>query len=68
MVTPTIRQAAKKAGIKTAYELHQRAGFSLSLAYALWSNKGEKIAYATINTLCHVFNCEVGDLMRRTKD
>ena len=67
MVKPTIRQAAQKAGIKTAYQLQQRTGLSISLAYALWSNKGERIAYSTIDKLCEVLDCQPGDLMKRTK-
>lgn len=66
MVKPTIRQAAKRAGIKTAYQLQQQGGFSLSMAYALWSNKGEKIAYATLDKLCKVLKCDLADLMKRT--
>lgn len=64
MIKVTIRQAAKQAGIKNAYQLQKRAHISPAVAADLW--KGETLPRLdTLDNLCEVLGCELSDLVQR---
>jgi DNA-binding Xre family transcriptional regulator len=64
MIKVTIRRAAKKAGLTTAYQLQKLAGFSPAVAADLW--RGEKLPrLETLDRLCHVLDCDLPDLIQR---
>jgi putative transcriptional regulator len=58
-----LRKLAKAAGIKNAHQLVKATGFSVSTAYALWTEKAQGIEFATLDKLCQVLNCQPGDLL-----
>ena len=64
MIKVTIRQAARKAGIKNAHQLQKRAGISPTMAAYLW--RGDKLPeLETLDRLCGVLECELSDLIHR---
>lgn len=64
MIKVTIRQAARKVGIKNAYQLQKLAGLSPAVAADLW--RGEKSPkLETLDHLCGVLECELWDLIQR---
>ena len=64
MIKVTIRQAAKRAGLTTAYQLQKAAGLSPAVAADLW--RGEKTPrLETLDRLCDVLGCELADLIHR---
>lgn len=64
MIKVTIRQAARRVGIKNAYQLQERAGISPTMAAYLWrGNKLPKLE--TLDMLCEVLECELADLITR---
>lgn len=60
-----LRERAKAAGIINAHQLVKATGFSVSTAYALWSEKAQGIEFATLDKLCDVLQCQPGDLIQR---
>jgi DNA-binding Xre family transcriptional regulator len=64
MIKVTIRRAAKRAGIKTAYQLQKRAAISPAVAADLW--RGNTLPRLdTLDKLCDVLDCELSDLVQR---
>jgi len=64
MVTVTIRQAAERRDIKTAYQLQKIAAIPPSMAARLWSGELKMIGIDTIDKLCGALECEPNDLFR----
>jgi putative transcriptional regulator len=46
-------------------ELQARSGLGYSTINALYHEKTERIEFATLETLCEVLECDVGDLLQR---
>jgi DNA-binding Xre family transcriptional regulator len=64
MIKVTIRQAARRAGIKNAHQLQKLAGISPTMAAYLW--RGDKLPeLETLDRLCGVLHCELSDLVKR---
>jgi DNA-binding Xre family transcriptional regulator len=64
MIKVTIRQAARRVGVKNAYQLQKRAGLSPAVAADLW--RGEKYPkLETLDRLCGVLECGLADLIHR---
>ncbi|MEG1525516.1 MAG: helix-turn-helix transcriptional regulator [Clostridia bacterium] len=49
-------------------ELAQRMDLSLANLSILKNNKCRAIRFSTLNTLCNVLDCQVGDLMEYISD
>jgi DNA-binding Xre family transcriptional regulator len=64
MITVHIKETAQKRGITTAYQLQKATGFQPSMAGRLYRNEVQQIALSTLDTLCGVLKCKVGDLLR----
>lgn len=67
MVKLTIRQAAEKKGITTAYQLQKAMNIPPAMAARLWKGEMKMIALSTLDALCEVLDCEVSDLIERKK-
>ena len=64
MIKVTIRQAARRVGVKNAYQLQKRASLSPASAADLW--RGETLPrLETLDHLCDVLECELSDLIHR---
>lgn len=66
MIKVTVKEAAIRAGITTAYQLQKAAEISPAVAADLW--KGKKARLDTFDHLCEVLKCELGDLVSRYKN
>lgn len=49
-------------------QLQARTGLGYSTINALYHQKTERIEFDTLNRLCAVLECSVGDLLRYTSD
>ena len=49
-------------------ELQARSGLGYSTINALYHEKTERIEFATLEKLCEVLECEVGDVLERVVD
>jgi putative transcriptional regulator len=49
-------------------ELHARSGLGYSTINALYHEKTERIEFATLEKLCEVLGCEVGDVLEYVAD
>lgn len=67
MVKLTIRQAAEKKGITTAYQLQKAMNIPPAMAARLWKGEMKMIALSTLDALCEVLECEVSELVVRKK-
>ena len=64
MITVTIQAAARRKGVKNAYQLQLIAGISPAVAADLW--RGEKLPrLETLDNLCEVLECELSELIQR---
>jgi DNA-binding Xre family transcriptional regulator len=68
MVKLTIREAAERRGITTAYQLQKKLGAHPGMAARLWKGDMAQIALKTLDALCEVLDCELGDLLMRTNN
>lgn len=58
-----IKELAIAAGIRTAWELHDRCGIKRETAYRLWDNPECCPKRQTIVKLCRELDCSPGDLL-----
>lgn len=68
MITITIKEAAEKRGVTTAYQLQKEAQLPPSMAARLWKGDMEMIGISTLNTLCNALKCKPSDLLKFTPD
>ncbi len=68
MVKLTIREAAEKRGVTTAYQLQKKLGSHPGMAARLWKGDMAQIALKTLDALCEVLDCELSDLLIRTNN
>ena len=59
-----LRELLEKRGMAQT-ELQARSGLGYSTINALYHEKTERIEFATLEKLCEVLECEVGDLLER---
>lgn len=57
-----LREMLEKRGMAQT-ELQLRSGLGYSTINALYHEKTERIEFATLEKLCHVLGCRVGDLL-----
>lgn len=57
-----VSDVAKKKGIKTAYQLMEKADLSPSTAYRLFNNTVSTITLDTLKKVCEALECDPGDL------
>jgi DNA-binding Xre family transcriptional regulator len=62
-VTSHIQELAKTRGIENAFQLWGRIDGSKETAAQLWRGDFAKIGINTLEKLCAVFDCDVGDLL-----
>lgn len=48
-------------------DVHEKTGLSRSTISNLYNDKATRIDFDTIDKLCKLFDCEIGDLLRQTK-
>jgi DNA-binding Xre family transcriptional regulator len=65
MVKLTIREAAAKSGITTAYGLQKAMSIPPGTAARLWRGDMSMISLNTIDSLCEALNCKPADLFVR---
>jgi len=58
-----LKELLEKRGMAQT-ELQARSGLGYSTINALYHEKTERIEFATLETLCEVLECEVGDILR----
>jgi len=57
-----LRELLEKRGMAQT-ELQARTGLGYSTINALYHGKTERVEFATLEALCDVLDCEVGDLI-----
>ena len=60
-----LRDLLEKRGMAQT-ELQARSGLGYSTINALYHEKTERIEFATLEKLCEVLECGVGDVLQRT--
>lgn len=64
MIKPMIQQLARKKGIKNAFGLQRALGVSPTVATKLWRGNFAMIGLSTLDRLCELLDCYVGDLLK----
>ena len=49
-------------------ELQARTGFAYSTVNDLYNNKPRRVELETLDVLCEVLNCSIGELLERVSD
>ena len=49
-------------------ELQARTGFAYSTVNDLYNNKPRRVELETLDVLCEVLNCSIGELLERVAD
>ena len=49
-------------------ELQARTGFAYSTVNDLYNNKPRRVELETLDVLCEVLNCSIGELLERVPD
>lgn len=62
-----LRDLLEKRGMAQT-ELQARSGLGYSTINALYHEKTERIEFATLEKLCEVLECEVGDVLERVPE
>ena len=67
MVKLRIKEVARSKNIRTAYQLQKLMQVPPATAARLWRADMTMIALSTIDSLCEALDCDVGDLIVRTR-
>ena len=62
-----LRELLKQRGMAQT-ELQARTRLGYSTINALYHGKTERVEFATLDVLCHVLGCEVGDLLEHVPE
>lgn len=65
MIRVRLRDLLEKRGMAQT-ELQARSGLGYSTINALYHEKTERIEFATLEKLCDVLECEVGEILERS--
>jgi len=65
MVKLTIREAAEKRGLSTAYQLQKKLSVPPGTAARLWRGDLEMIALKTLDFVCERLECELSEIISR---
>jgi DNA-binding Xre family transcriptional regulator len=57
-----VKQISEAKGIKTAYQLQQKAKLSPATAYRLFNDSVSTITMETLEKVCTALECDPGDL------
>ncbi len=57
-----LRELLERRGMAQT-ELQSRSGLGYSTINALYHGKTERVEFATLEALCEVLGCEIGDLL-----
>jgi Predicted transcriptional regulator len=68
MITRHIREVAERRGIKNAHGLQLALEVSPTAAAKLWKGEFEMIGIGTLDKLCRVLRCKLGDLLKYEPD
>lgn len=68
MIVVKIQEAAKSAGITTAYQLQKFSGFPPGMAARIFKGDWQRIDLSTLNTICNVLDCTPNDILEFVKD
>jgi putative transcriptional regulator len=61
-----LRELLEKRGMAQT-ELQARSGLGYSTINALYHGKTERVEFATLEALCAVLGCEVGDILQHVR-
>ena len=64
----TVKEVAEKEGIKSAYELSNKAAIPLASAYRLWNGTARMIGLDTIDRLCNTLHVKPGQLFKHERE
>lgn len=67
MIKVTIQQAARKRGIKNAYQFGQKVGFSDRVALRIWNNEQDP-KLKTLDRICSAWGCGLDELIVYKRD
>ena len=59
-----LRELLEQRGMAQT-ELQAKTGLGYSTINALYHGKTERVEFATLDVLCDVLDCEIGDLLER---
>lgn len=68
MIRSQVQKAAKKRGVRNAYQLQKVTGLPIGQAYRLWDDDWVQINFKTLNTLCNTLRCRPNDILEFTPD
>lgn len=68
MIVIDIQQAAKKAGVTTAYQFQKISGFAPAMASRIFKSEWTRIDVSTLNTICNALDCTPNDILSFTRD
>lgn len=66
MVKIKLGEYVKDRGIKISW-LSEKTGISKTTLYKIRDNKVDGIRFSTLDSICDVLNCDLTDIMERTK-
>jgi putative transcriptional regulator len=62
-----LRELLEKRGMAQT-ELQARTGLGYSTINALYHGKTERVEFATLDKLCEVLGCEIGEILERVAE
>ena len=62
MIKVTIKRAAKRRGLKNAYQFGQRIGVANMVASRIWENK-QPPKLKTLDKICNAWGCDLAELL-----
>lgn len=65
MVRLTIREAAEKRGLTTAYQLQKKMDVPPGTAARLWRGDLEMVALKTLDFVCEKLECDLSEVIQR---
>src|SRR5689334_6327231 len=67
MIKVLIKRAAKKRGLKNAYQFGQSVGLSDRVALRIWNNE-QPPKLKTLDRICNAFRCSLDELIEHRLD
>lgn len=68
MIKIVIKDAAKKVGITSSYQLQKAIGYDVSMSARLWKGEWTRIDVKTLNRICNTLRCTPNDILQFRPD
>ena len=68
MIVSNLAVVMAKRRIRTVEELYNQTGISRAALTRLYYGRGEGVHFSTLEGLCRVLDCDVGDLLHMQAD